>query len=446
MGPRNMNDTDETKEKAQLIRNLFAGGKLDEKKIKDVLTEDEILSFNVASNVELYDLIKITAGSMLDDRDADAVRNALGLDWTGEATASLNDRRVDLSNKWDISTRALQNREINGSLMLARQIEVMRKIRPDLAEGVDIHEMMGRLAQVQTRTGDLEHHRAVDEVVYRTVGAVVYENTKKPFFSLSYDLQGAVIARVVEKLGDIHEIPDDDEEAAKFLVDLVGIPEDGYFDDDETLYEVSAQAIGELARSSGRDEAETKKTIERVVSVFTKLFSLDDPPIRHEKFEETVSKQRDRMDALEARIVNAEQHLKVHEASNRYMIRALAQLTITLKRWEVEMPAGTQLLGNKSITDVSQVVNNRALKEDIYSAVIDIQNLISQMSVLEQGPPELLAVRDALRELAHERTSSTPEFDRLVGTAQAAIRTLAESHGQSIVTSAYRMGSYLETE
>lgn len=162
---RKVLDTEEVQERAKLIRALFPGQPLTADKIGEVLTEEQIAGFNVPGALELFDLIKITAGSLLQDQDAVAMRNALGLGWSLEPENNLSDRRVALMEKEDITLRAVQMREQNGALMLARQMDVAVQMRPDLASGIDMVELVGKMEGLSRKLSELEAlERRIDAI------------------------------------------------------------------------------------------------------------------------------------------------------------------------------------------------------------------------------------------------------------------------------------------
>jgi hypothetical protein len=138
------------------LKALLQGPPLTAAKIDGLLVAGDYALFSVEGPEDLYDLIRITAGSLLDDDGAVAIRNALGLGWTTDA--NLTERRMALLEQVDITMRALQKREDSGAQLLVRQMEVMRRMRPNLAQEVgtaeliaDINQLRGQMMNEQSK-------------------------------------------------------------------------------------------------------------------------------------------------------------------------------------------------------------------------------------------------------------------------------------------------------
>ncbi|WP_407107219.1 hypothetical protein [Rhodococcus aetherivorans] len=153
MSPKPQVEHSEYAERTAKIRLLCQGDPIDVAKIQEQFTADDFEAFGVEDAAEMYDLIKITAGSLLDDPDAVAIRNALGLGAT--KTLNLTERRAELLETVDITMRALQSREAKGAELLARQMEVVKKMRPSLAEGVDVGALVGEVQGLKEQLSEL---------------------------------------------------------------------------------------------------------------------------------------------------------------------------------------------------------------------------------------------------------------------------------------------------
>jgi hypothetical protein len=143
-------------ERTAKLKALLQGSPLTAAKIDGLLAAGDYALFSVEGPEDLYDLIRITAGSLLDDDGAVAIRNALGLGWTTDA--NLTERRMALLEQVDITMRALQKREDSGAQLLVRQMEVMRRMRPNLAQEVgtaeliaDINQLRGQMMNEQSK-------------------------------------------------------------------------------------------------------------------------------------------------------------------------------------------------------------------------------------------------------------------------------------------------------
>ncbi|MEV0360061.1 hypothetical protein AB0H71_28785 [Nocardia sp. NPDC050697] len=138
----------------QVIRQMCQGDLLSLDKVESGDWEYAYPAFGVNSAVELYDLIKITAGSLMDDPDADAIRNALGLRDSYGPKGNLTDRRMRYLEEIDITLRSLQVREQKGAEMLVRQMIVMGRANPDIRERAEMKE---RIAKLEARLDRAEH-------------------------------------------------------------------------------------------------------------------------------------------------------------------------------------------------------------------------------------------------------------------------------------------------
>lgn len=153
MSPKPQVEHSEYAERTAKVRLLCQGDPIDVAKIEEQFTADDFEVFGVEGAAEMYDLIKITAASLLDDPDAVAIRNALGLGAT--KVLNLTERRAELLETVDITMRALQSREAKGAELLVRQMEVMQKLRPDVAEGIDIAVLVSELEGLKSQVNHL---------------------------------------------------------------------------------------------------------------------------------------------------------------------------------------------------------------------------------------------------------------------------------------------------
>lgn len=145
--PSKKTDDENVARRAEMIRQLAQGDGLSVEKIEQELGAGaQLWGWGVSSSEALYDLIRLAAASLLDDVAAVAIRNALGLDDAADK-GNLTARREYYMRKVDpdISYRGLVNREQKGAEMLARQIDVVGKIRPDVAQNVDVHALIGKV-------------------------------------------------------------------------------------------------------------------------------------------------------------------------------------------------------------------------------------------------------------------------------------------------------------
>jgi hypothetical protein len=126
-----------------------------QKLIVDLAAMQRVWGTSVSSHAEVYDLIKITAGMLPDDdSDVEAIKNALGLYVSFfDGFPNLTARRAQLLSRVEITMRSLQDRETRGARLLARQITIIRKQRPEVFEAENLKR---RVENLEYRMQDLE--------------------------------------------------------------------------------------------------------------------------------------------------------------------------------------------------------------------------------------------------------------------------------------------------
>lgn len=138
------------KKRAGVIRDLTTGEGMTDEKL-DALGDDVQL-FGVQTAEELDELLREAADSLLTSPYVDAIKNALALD--GAMEGNLTERRFEFASQGaGVKPRTLIEHEIRGAALLARQVDVVLKMR---GETPGEAELRRQLAVQKTRLDVLE--------------------------------------------------------------------------------------------------------------------------------------------------------------------------------------------------------------------------------------------------------------------------------------------------
>lgn len=141
-------------ERVDIIKRLRQGDGMTLEKVQD-LNDDALMKFNYGAELSsepptpeaVFNLIRWSALSLLDDQYSLAIRNALAIG-QGVGQGNLTERRMHLLEQIDVSLRTLITYEDTGAELLAKQIDMTGKMRQDLGT-VDVSDLAVRLAKLE---------------------------------------------------------------------------------------------------------------------------------------------------------------------------------------------------------------------------------------------------------------------------------------------------------